>query len=124
MHRRDDFRAAPDSVNKMRELVAEGKMDFKVGQASALQGADGQLAAAHQGEDAGERVDCDVMLPFFGLTMKLGPVAELGPQAGRELIPVDTARSKRTSPACSPSATSTPIRASSSSSCRASTRPR
>ena len=32
MHRRDQFRAAPDSVNKMRALVADGKMDFVMGQ--------------------------------------------------------------------------------------------
>ena len=46
MHRRDEFRGAPDSVNKMRALVAAGDMDLKIGQVSALEGADGQLAAA------------------------------------------------------------------------------
>ena len=45
VHRRDEFRGAPDSVNKMRALVADGKMDLKIGQVSALEGADGKLAA-------------------------------------------------------------------------------
>ncbi len=42
LHRRDEFRGAPDSVNKMRALVAEGKMDLKIGQVSALEGNDGR----------------------------------------------------------------------------------
>ena len=42
---RDDFRAAPHSVNAMRELVASGKMDLKIGQMQALNGADGELSA-------------------------------------------------------------------------------
>ena len=41
LHRRDDFRAAPDSVNKMRELVAAGRMDLKIGQVTALNGEGG-----------------------------------------------------------------------------------
>jgi thioredoxin reductase (NADPH) len=92
VHRRDEFRGAPDSVNKMRALVAAGDMDLKIGQVSALEGADGQLAAASiKGKEAVERVECDVMLPFFGLTMKLGPVADWGLKMEDELIPVDTA---------------------------------
>jgi thioredoxin reductase (NADPH) len=35
-------------------------------------------------------VDCDVMLPFFGLTMKLGPIADWGLNLHENLIPVDT----------------------------------
>ena len=46
LHRRDQFRAAPDSVNKMRALVGEGKIDFVLGQVTGLEGADGQLTAA------------------------------------------------------------------------------
>ncbi len=92
VHRRDEFRGAPDSVNKMRALVASGAMDLKIGQVSALEGADGQLAAASiKGKDAVEHVECDAMLPFFGLTMKLGPVADWGIKMEDELIPVDTA---------------------------------
>jgi thioredoxin reductase (NADPH) len=93
VHRRDDFRGAPDSVNKMRALVAAGAMDLKIGQVSALEGADGQLTAASiKGNDGAiARVEIDAMLPFFGLTMKLGPVADWGLALEHELIPVDTA---------------------------------
>src|SRR5215471_15943022 len=93
VHRRDEFRGAPDSVNKMRALVASGDMDLKIGQVTGLEGADGQLAAASvKGNDGTTaRIECDAMLPFFGLTMKLGPVAEWGLKMEDELIPVDTA---------------------------------
>jgi thioredoxin reductase (NADPH) len=93
VHRRDDFRAAPDNVNKMREHVAKGAMDLKIGQVVALDGADGQLTAANiKGSDGTiARVEIDAMLPFFGLTMKLGPVANWGLALERDLIPVDTA---------------------------------
>ncbi|MDP2412163.1 MAG: NAD(P)/FAD-dependent oxidoreductase [Pseudolabrys sp.] len=91
LHRRDDFRGAPDSVNKMRALVAAGAMDLRIGQVTELEGADGQLTAATiKGADgAMTRVETDAMLPFFGLTMKLGPVADWGFELKDELIPVD-----------------------------------
>jgi thioredoxin reductase (NADPH) len=93
MHRRDQFRAAPDSVNKMKALVAENKLDFVLGQVTGLEGEAGQLTVAHAKPDKGEpyRVECDAMLPFFGLTMKLGPVARWGVKLEEDLIPVDTA---------------------------------
>jgi len=92
VHRRDEFRGAPDSVNKMRALVAAGEMDLKIGQVTGLEGSGGELAAAAvKTKDAVERVECDAMLPFFGLTMKLGPVADWGIKMEDELIPVDTA---------------------------------
>lgn len=91
VHRRDDFRAAPDSVSKMRKLVSEGKMDLKLGQISALHGADGKLEAVTLTTDSGtETLPCDMLLPFFGLTMKLGPVANFGLNLHENLIPVDT----------------------------------
>ena len=92
VHRRDEFRGAPDSVNKMRALVAAGSMDLKIGQVNMLEGGDGQLAAASiKGNDGSiARVEIDAMLPFFGLTMKLGPVADWGLKLEDELIPVDT----------------------------------
>jgi len=91
IHRRDDFRGAPDSVNKMRALVAEGRMDLKIGQVTELEGADSQLVAAtvKDKDNALVRIECDAMLPFFGLTMKLGPVADWGLKMENGLIPVD-----------------------------------
>ena len=91
IHRRDDFRAAPDSVNKMRELVAQGKMRLQIGQAMQLKGADGVLESLAVRSDA-ETFDlpCDRLLPFFGLTMKLGPIADWGLNLHENLVPVDT----------------------------------
>jgi thioredoxin reductase (NADPH) len=91
VHRRDDFRGAPDNVNKMRALVAAGSMDLRIGQVSELEGSDGQLTAASIKDKDGAvtRVACDAMLPFFGLTMKLGPVADWGIEMHDELVKVD-----------------------------------
>ena len=92
VHRRDEFRAAPDSVNKMRAAVAEGKMIFHMGQAAELKGEDGQLNAITIKPKEGEPFDvpCDDLLAFYGLTMKLGPIAEFGLNMDKNLIPVDT----------------------------------
>jgi thioredoxin reductase (NADPH) len=100
VHRRDDFRGAPASVSKMRALVAAGAMDLKIGQVSGLEGADGQLTAASiKGADGAiSRVEVDAMLPFFGLTMKLGPVANWGFDLEDELIPVDTSTFETSKP--------------------------
>lgn len=94
LHRRDEFRAAPDSVKKMRELVADGKMQLKIGQVTGLSGADGILSSAQVKGNDGSIFDvtCNAMLPFFGLTMKLGPVADWGLNLHENLIPVDTAK--------------------------------
>jgi thioredoxin reductase (NADPH) len=94
VHRRDEFRAAPDSVNKMRALLDAGKIAFQMGQVSALKGADGRLTAAVVKDARGGEVEIPAtrMLPFFGLTMKLGPVANWGINLEENLIPVDTAR--------------------------------
>ena len=92
IHRREEFRAAPDSVNKMRALADAGKMDFIIGQVMELHGDEGQLESASiRGKD-GEtsRLACDTLLPFFGLTMKLGPVADWGLNLNENKIPVDT----------------------------------
>jgi thioredoxin reductase (NADPH) len=94
LHRRSEFRAAPDSVNKMMALAGEGKIDFVLGQVTSLAGTDGQISHAVVKTNDGSTFDiaCDVVLPFFGLTMKLGPVANWGFELkNNELIPVDTA---------------------------------
>lgn len=81
VHRRDKFRAAPESVNQLRALADAGTVDLVVPyQLSSLEGQGNQLSAVHvktlQGE---ERVlEADVLLPFFGLAMNLGPIADWG----------------------------------------------
>ncbi len=100
LHRRDDFRAAPDSVNKMRELVEAGKMQLKIGQVTGLKGGNGILSAAtvKVADGSVEDVACNTMLPFFGLTMKLGPVANWGLNLHENLIKVDTEKFETSEP--------------------------
>ena len=94
LHRRAEFRAAPASVQKMFQLVEQGDVSFKLGQVTALHGEGGQLRAVTvKGADGATfELPCEVLLPFFGLTMKLGPVADWGLNLDENLIPVDTAK--------------------------------
>ncbi len=100
VHHRDGFRAAQHSVNRMRELVEQGKVKFDVASVKALHGADGKLEAVTlAGADKREwRHECDAFLPFFGLTIKLGPIADFGLNLHENLIPVDTAKFESTTP--------------------------
>ena len=91
LHRRDDFRAAPDTINKMRKLVADGKMKLEIAQLKDLKGVGGELGAVSvKGEEGEYDIECDTLLAFYGLTMKLGPVAGFGINLEKNLIPVDT----------------------------------
>ena len=91
LHRRDEFRGAPHSVEKMRALVAEGKVRLLIGQMTKVHGDNGVLEAVTVKTAEGEeRVVANAMLPFFGLTMKLGPVATWGLNLNENLILVDT----------------------------------
>lgn len=100
VHRRDNFRAAPDSVNKMRALVEEGKVDLKIGQVTKLDGDNGELKDITVSDKDGNEsvVPCDRLLPFFGLTMKLGPIADWGIDLHENLIPVDTSKFETSEP--------------------------
>jgi thioredoxin reductase (NADPH) len=100
VHRRDQFRAAPHSVSAMQELMAAGKIDFRLGQITAVEGEDGELAGAIlKGNDGvEEKLACERLMPFFGLTMKLGPVADWGLQLNENLIPVDTEKFETSHP--------------------------
>ena len=91
IHRRDGFRAAPDSINKMRALVDAKKMTFHIGQTISLNGEGGKLhSVTAKSTDGTFDIPCDAFLPFFGLTMKLGPLANWGINLNENLIPVDT----------------------------------
>ncbi len=94
IHRRDDFRAAPDSVHKMKKLASDGKINLLFGQVTGLAGEGDQLASIELTPNEGDKqnISCDNMLPFFGLTMKLGPIANWGLNLDKNLIPVDTAK--------------------------------
>jgi thioredoxin reductase (NADPH) len=92
VHRRDEFRAAPDSVSRMRRLVESGDMALHIGQITALHGEPGgELEGVTIRGRTGEvLVPCDRLLAFYGLKMELGPIAEWGLNLERELIGVDT----------------------------------
>lgn len=92
VHRRDDFRAAPDTVNKMRALVSENKMNLVIADLTGLHVEDGKFAGVKlKSKEQGDFVvPSDTLLPFYGLTMKLGPIANFGLNLHENLIPVDT----------------------------------
>jgi len=92
LHRRAEFRAAPASVQKMMALVDSGDISFKLGQVTGLHGENGQLnAVTVKGPDGATfEQPAEIMMPFFGLTMKLGPVADWGLELHENLVPVDT----------------------------------
>ncbi|MGH6860601.1 MAG: NAD(P)/FAD-dependent oxidoreductase [Phyllobacterium sp.] len=100
VHRRPEFRAAPDSVNKMWALEKEGRVKFRMGQLGSLEGADGQLSRVIlKGGNEGEEVlEAGRLLPFFGLTMKLGPIADWGLNLDQNLIAVDTEKFETSEP--------------------------
>jgi hypothetical protein len=110
----------------MLTLVESGDVSFKLGQVTELHGEDGQLRSVTvKGPDGATfEQPTEIMMPFFGLTMKLGPVADWGLELHENLIPSTPRNSRRARRASSPLATSTPIPASSSSSCQASMRRR
>ncbi|MEO1134976.1 MAG: NAD(P)/FAD-dependent oxidoreductase [Pseudomonadota bacterium] len=92
VHRRPEFRAAPDSVEKMHALANAGKIDFHVAQIKGVQGANGQISAVsvESKERGAYDIACDTMLAFYGLTMKLGPISEFGLNLNENRIEVDT----------------------------------
>ena len=99
MHRRDEFRGAPHSVEKMRQLVAAGAMRLMIGQMTSLEGSDGALSGVKVRTKTGEEtLKADRLMPFFGLTMKLGPLADWGLNLNENLIPVDTEKFETSEP--------------------------
>lgn len=95
VHRSSDFKAAPASVRRMRELCDDYRMQFLEGEISAIDTqADGSLAAVqvHSRDGLTRRVDTQDLLVFFGLHPKLGPIAEWGLDLERNQLRVDTAR--------------------------------
>ena len=92
VHRRDGFKAAPASVAKMKELCDAYEMQFIVGQVTGYEERDGQLVGAKVtgGDGVTRVVPTDMVLVFFGLSPKLGPIAEWGLQIERKQLVVDT----------------------------------
>lgn len=91
VHRRDRFRAAPESLRQLDEAVARGEVEKIIGyQLHGLHGTDGRLAGVDLATLDGtvRHVACDHLLPFFGLATDLGPIAQWGLDTVRGTIPV------------------------------------
>ncbi len=94
VHRRDKFRAAPDSENRLHQLAAQDKIELVVPyQLDSLEGTDGKLAAVAVKDLNGgtKRLPADVLLPFYGLAQDLGPIAGFGLDLDKSFIAVDPA---------------------------------
>jgi thioredoxin reductase (NADPH) len=94
VHRRNEFRAAPASVARMKELVATGRMEYVEGVASAIRTEEGRLTGVTIKRTDGvmQEIEADHLLAFFGLHPKLGPIAEWGFELEKKAIKVDTAK--------------------------------
>ncbi|HZF27150.1 MAG TPA: NAD(P)/FAD-dependent oxidoreductase [Steroidobacteraceae bacterium] len=92
VHRRAEFRAAPASVAKMRELVAAGRMRYVEGLAEKLSTTAGTLTGVVITGNDGARheLGAEQLLAFFGLHPKLGPIAQWGLEIDKRAIRVDT----------------------------------
>ena len=94
VHRSEKFRAAPASVARMHALCEDYQMQSMVGNVTGLREEDGRLTGVDVtgGDGVLRRVDCDHLLVFFGLSPKLGPIAEWGLELNKNQIIVDTER--------------------------------
>ena len=92
-HRRNVFKAAPDSIDKMQALVEQKRIGLKIASATALHGAQGQLTHVTLSDNSGQQTQmpCDYILAFFGLTNKLGPINEWGIALNEDKIAVNPA---------------------------------
>lgn len=90
LHRREDFRAAPASVAKMKQLCDEYEMQLIIGQVSGIETKDDKLCELRvTGADGvTRRVPLDMLLVFYGLSPKLGPIAEWGLDIERKQLKV------------------------------------
>ncbi|HET8727210.1 MAG TPA: NAD(P)/FAD-dependent oxidoreductase [Alphaproteobacteria bacterium] len=94
IHRRPKFRGAPDSVAKLHALADAGRIEIVTPyQLARLEGMDGKLDAVIVADLDGneKRLEADILLPFFGLSMNLGPIAQWGLNLERNHIAIDHA---------------------------------
>lgn len=100
LHRRDGFQAAPASVARMRALCDAMEMQFIVGQITGFEEANAQLTGVKvTGADGLTRVvPLDVLLVFFGLSPKLGPIANWSLDIERKQLVVDTEKFSTSEP--------------------------
>jgi thioredoxin reductase (NADPH) len=100
IHRRDGFRAAPASVARMKELCDAYEMQFIVGQVTGFEEGSGHLRSLKVtgGDGVTRVVPLDMLLVFFGLSPKLGPIAQWGLTIERKQLVVDTEKFETNTP--------------------------
>ena len=99
IHRRKEFRAAPDSVSKMQELEKIGKVKFIKGQIKEILETEGKkIILKYENEENKSQIEVDYLLPFFGLKMELGPIADWGLNLHENHIKVDTEKFETSTP--------------------------
>ena len=92
VHRRNEFRGAEHSSQIVKKLEKEGKLKIKTPfQINSIEGSSKINAITIKNEDGKiEKISTDCILGFFGLIMKLGPIAEWGLNLDKKTIPVNT----------------------------------
>ena len=92
IHRRDEFRGAQHTINEIKKLEKTGKVSIKTPCQLVSIGGDKYLESIKVKFDSGktENIKTDVILSFFGLVMKLGPIAEWGLGMNKKTIEVNT----------------------------------
>ena len=101
VHRRPKFRAAPEMAARLDEAAAAGAVELVIPyQLQGLEGVDGQMTGVVVATLQGEQkvLPADVLLPFFGLSMDLGPISEWGLALERHHLPVTPATCETTIP--------------------------
>ncbi|MBT8080929.1 MAG: NAD(P)/FAD-dependent oxidoreductase [Gammaproteobacteria bacterium] len=101
VHRRDEYRAVPATVETMRGLESQGKVTtIESAKAKAITGKDGMVESITIQPKEGDAVEvpADDVLVFFGLAPKLGPIAEWGLDINRKTINVDTEKFETSTP--------------------------
>lgn len=99
VHRRNEFRGMQATVDQMYALEKEGKVNLQIADIVRLNGDNGQVSSVTlRNKETKEEYDspCDTVLPFYGLTMKLGPIAQWGINLESNRIPVDTEKFETT----------------------------
>lgn len=94
VHRRDKFRAAPETVRQLREIAKEGNIELVIPyQLKSLSGKGGYIKSVLVSDldDNIKELKADVLLPFFGLSMDLGSIKDFGIDIEHKHIKVDSA---------------------------------
>ncbi|KEO74796.1 NAD(P)/FAD-dependent oxidoreductase [Anditalea andensis] len=92
VHRNETFRGAPDSAAKVFDLANNGKIDLILSANLKSLGGNGKLNSVTLENKAKEEIiiDADYLIPLFGLSPKLGPIADWGLSIDKNAIEVDT----------------------------------